>query len=147
MNPLGGLLFALAAAAPTPAPQHWIAVSNGAISITGDVVITPTLVTYANGKSLRIRYERTANIAPKNGVPHGSARVFELYGIVDRQNPILQNGNVVCTPPATYLGIARSAETNPPGSTVFVNYYNGAEPPSGWSPADMCASFTYERKR
>jgi hypothetical protein len=139
-----GVLFALITAAALPAPQHWEAVSNTAMSITGDVAFTPSRLTFANGKSLDLRYAGTRPISHASSTPHGTAQSFKLYQVVTRTNPTLLRGNVLCDETPTYVGVAVSPEHN--AMTEFLNVYNGETAPTSWDSDELCASYTYALK-
>lgn len=141
------LLLALATATASPAPsQYWVAVSNTAMSITGDVVFTPSRIVFANRKSLDIRSVSTSSISHGSSTPHGTAKGFQLYEVLTKGNPKLLHGNVLCDEGATYISVAISPEHNGP-TTVFVNVSNGETAPRSWDSNELCASFTYELKR
>lgn len=143
---LVGLLVALATTAMSPvATQHWEAVSNTAMSITGSVAFTPTHIVFANGKSLDIHALTTRPIAQGSSTPHGTARSFQLYEVLTKSNAKLLHGNVLCDEAATYIGVAVSPETSGQ-TTVFMNVFNGETAPKGWE-EELCASFTYALKR
>ena len=92
------LFIALAAtlASTTPAtPQKWVAVSNTAMSITGDVISTPSRLTFANGKSLAVQFVGIHTIAKPSDATHG-AGYFDVYRVANRSNPILLNHNTIC---------------------------------------------------
>jgi hypothetical protein len=143
---LVGLLLALATTAMSPvATQHWEAVSNTAMSITGSVSFTPSRIVFANGKSLDIRSLTTRSIAQGNSTPHGTARTFQLYEVLTKTNGKLLHGNALCDETPTYIGVAVSP--GPSGeTTVFMNVFNGETAPKSWE-EELCASFTYALKR
>jgi len=77
------------------APQTWLAFSTSAMSITGDIVMTSSQITFQNGESLHIKaVEKDAGLG------------LVLYQVVSKTNPILLNGNTFCgNTPVDYLTV------------------------------------------
>jgi hypothetical protein len=141
---LVGLLLVLATATPTPGPpQHWEAVSKTAMSITGDVVFTPSRITFANGKAVDIRYVATRSIPASSSTPHGAAARFTLYEVLTKTDPKLLHGNALCGTKPAYVGIAASPASGSIGTSMFVNFFTGAPAPKDWDSQNLCGSFTY----
>ena len=159
MTALTGLLLALATASPQPhldcsppsghvRPIAWSAVSNTAMSITGDTTFAPPRMTFANGKSVKVFFDGCGWIPTKTSVPHGSASIYTLWRVGSTQAPQLLNGNKLCSESPTYMAISSSPP--PPTSSpnpIFVNFYNSKTPPTAWDDAALCASLTYELKQ
>ncbi len=128
----GHLLLAATIAAASA--QHWIADSNTAMAITGDVTFTPTRIAFQNGRALPIRRE--------------SRGTYETYRVLSRSNPVLQNGNTVCGPSApSYLTVRYGHDRSSTETAVYVVFYTGAKPPHRFEdPSNLCATFTYSMK-
>lgn len=72
---------------PPPAitAQTWLAFSKNAMSITGDIVLTSSQITFQNGEALAIRQiERNDDLG------------LTLYQVTSRSNPTLLYGNTIC---------------------------------------------------
>ena len=144
------LVLAAATVAGTPtAAERWLAVSNTATSITGDVRFSSSWVRFGNGKAIAIRYLGTRSVGKgSSSTPAGNAERYRVYRVLTRTNPVLRNGNRLCDKVPTYMAVAHSPDSPPPGVTVLVNYYTGTVPPDRWDDsAGLCASYTYSLKR
>jgi hypothetical protein len=77
------------------AAQTWLALSTTAMSITGDIVLTSSQITFQNGETLAIRpIEKDDDLG------------LVLYQVTSKTNPILLNGNTFCgTTPVDYLTV------------------------------------------
>jgi hypothetical protein len=143
------VLAAATAAGTSTAAERWLAVSNTATSITGDVRFGSSQVLFDNGKSISIRYLGTRSLGKgTSGAPAGNAERYRVYRVSTRTNPVLLNGNRLCDKAPTYMAVAHSPDSPPPGVTVLVDYYTGTAPPDRWdASAGLCASYTYSLKR
>ena len=127
-------LLAAGAFATVVTVQHWIADSKTAMSITGDVVFTPSRLAFQDGKWIAIRRES-----------HGA---YETYRILSHTNPVLLNGNTLCGPSApSYFTIRYDRTASSTETTIATAFYTGTKPPRHWDdPANLCATFTYSMK-
>jgi hypothetical protein len=133
------LLFAITAG-EADKRERWSAVSNTAMSITGDVTFTPTHLRFANGKALAVQFVGIHTIPTASDATNGASH-FDVYRVVGRGNLILLNHNAICGQPPTYLTVLHSSSS----AAVFVNLYDGsAAPGRSWNdPRNLCASYTY----
>jgi hypothetical protein len=114
--------------------ERLAAMSNTAMSITGDVVLSPTQITFQNGISLRIRRIGSGVVDDMMGqsVP------ADIFAVARPGNPTLLNGNKLCGPAAPkYLAISRPA---PGRDTRSIMVYDSGSPLAG---ASACAAFNY----
>jgi hypothetical protein len=133
------LLFAITAG-EADKRERWSAVSNTAMSITGDVTFTPTHLTFSNGKALAVQFVGIHAIPKASDATDGASH-FDVYRVVSRGNLILLNHNTICGQPPTFVTILHSSSS----ADVFVNFYEGSAAPSrNWNdPRNLCASYTY----
>jgi hypothetical protein len=77
------------------AAQTWIAFSKNAMSITGDIVLTSSQITFQNGDTLTIRpIEKDDDLG------------LVLYQVTSKSNPTLLYGNTICgNTPVDYLTV------------------------------------------
>ncbi|HEX5325695.1 MAG TPA: lysozyme inhibitor LprI family protein, partial [Acetobacteraceae bacterium] len=121
-----------------PAPEHWAAVSNTALSITGDVTFSSDQITFQNGRSL--------SLSPVGGIlmADGTNRRIEasLFRVTRPQDPVLLAGNTLCGSPITFIAVWHPA---PVGSDIdprALAVFSGQTPPTDGHPG--CASFYYD---
>ena len=131
-SPIAAVALCVVLASPAVADTY-AAVSNTAMSITGDIELDETGITFENGEQLTFD-EQVADRLTVDGQPV-EAHVFRL---AEARDPVLLNGNRLCGAPVTY---AASWETSDGDGTVLA-VFSTPEPPQ--SDADMCASYTYE---
>ncbi len=131
-SPVAAIALCVVLASPAFADTY-AAVSNTAMSITGDIELDETGITFENGEQLTFD-EQVADRLTVDGQPV-EAHVFRL---AQARDPVLLNGNRLCGAPVTY---AASWETSDGDGTVLA-VFSTPEPPK--SDADMCASYTYE---
>lgn len=75
------------------ASTSWKAFSTTAMAITGDIVMSPDSITFANGDSLKLQI-----------VDSAASTGQTLYKVLGRRNPTLLNGNHLCgTQAVNYL--------------------------------------------
>ena len=122
-------------------PTTWQAMSRTAEAITGDVTLSDTKLTFANGDSIGLAL-----------LEHDAQAGQTLYRVTPPTNPELLNGNRLCgNKPVDYLVV--QAKGNPPGQSdmqLMAYYY-----PERLKLADlplkdkddikrmMCALYTY----
>lgn len=129
------VLLALAAqsAAAQEESDHYAAISNTAMSITGDIWMDDTGITFENDEYL----EFSDLVADKFRVD-GKQVPGSVYKIAEPADPVLLNGNRLCgSGKVTYLANWASSK----GMSVVAVFTGKAAPKSS---AEMCASYTYE---
>jgi hypothetical protein len=125
---------------------HWIAVSNTAMSITGDVTFTPTRMTFQNGQTIELQYLAMRPTSARQRTSFGDAAHYRLYRVTSQTNPTLRNGNKLCDSGPTFLTIAYEPEASQE-TTVLAAFYTGAAAPPQWEESStLCATFTYALK-
>ncbi|MCB1490159.1 MAG: hypothetical protein KDJ88_22200 [Bauldia sp.] len=108
----------------------WTAVSNTAMSITGDITVSGGAIKFQNSASIGLK--------PISGSPR-------LFAIDPAANPELLNGNYLCGPDQgpNYVALAQV------GTTLTLLAFDGPDQPTlAENPLeqdDICAMFTYAR--
>ncbi|MBX3579047.1 MAG: hypothetical protein KF723_17755 [Rhizobiaceae bacterium] len=126
-------LLALSLGCGVALADRYLAVSNTAMSITGDVEFDDYGITFANGEGLVF-----STLLGDQFIVDGQRVPASVYEIADPADPELENGNRLCgNGEVTYLAAWMSGE----GMTTIA-VFTGDDPPS--SDADMCASYLYE---
>lgn len=114
--------------------DFYVAVSNTAMSVTGDIQFDDFSITFENGKTLNF-----GELLGDTFVVGGEEVPASLYSVSNPSDPKLKNGNRLCGSGAvTYLGSWNGAD-----GTSVVAVFTGADAPS--SDEEMCASYTYEQ--
>jgi hypothetical protein len=131
------ILAAMMAGGPSAGPQHWQALSTTAMSITGDVTLTPTRMTFADGKYLSVVYA---------GSGRDAGKTVWFYRILTPHQPILIRGNTICGNSPTYVAVkyAHDNTVTATGTTVSVSFYNSKKRPVSLNTDGFCASYTYD---
>lgn len=124
------LTLSLVLASPALADSY-SAISNTAMSITGDIEFDDFGITFENGK--KITFDQ---LIGDTFVVGGETVNASVYSVADPGDPVLLNGNRLCGEPVTYVASWGDA------STTTVAVFSTQDVPS--SDADMCASYTYE---
>ncbi|MDX3977613.1 hypothetical protein [Shinella sp.] len=122
--------LSLGAAAPALADTY-AAISNTAMSITGDIEFDDFGITFENGKQIVFD-----ELVGDTFVVGGETVNGSVYSVSEPKDPVLLNGNRLCGAPVTYVASWGDADT----TTVAV--FSTQDVPQ--SDADMCASYTYE---
>ncbi len=118
------------------APEHWTAVSQTAMAITGDVRFTPARIVFQNGRAMRI-----AAMPRPRGFP---AAATQLYRVAPPSDPVLLHGNRLCgARRVTYLLVSR---TRSPAGDVELSVYDAAHVPANEGDG-LCATYFYQRIR
>lgn len=130
------LLGAVPAAGQSADSQmHYTAYSNTAMAVTGDLLVSPSSVTFQNGGALSLKLVSE----------DGSTRV---YAVLEQANPVLLNSNYLCdkAAPATYLLMH---ERKSSGKRLMeMSVYTADQPPKAQGatpvrPGGFCAAYSY----
>jgi hypothetical protein len=122
--------FALAASAAHA--DSLVAVSNTAMSITGDIEFDDFEIVFANGEKLVF-----SELVGDTFVVEGREVPASVYEIEEPADPALENGNRLCgSGDVTYLASWAGSED----STIIAVF---TTPDVPGSDAEMCASYTY----
>ncbi|MBB3965333.1 hypothetical protein [Rhizobium metallidurans] len=125
-------LCALSTAAPSRADDYK-AVSNTAMSITGDIAMDDFSITFETGDELSF-----SNLVADNFVVDGERVPASVYRVADPSDPELLNGNRLCgSGPVTYVANWSAGE----GLSVIAVFTGSRAPKSS---DGMCASYTFE---
>lgn len=121
--------------------RHWIAVSNTAMSITGDAQFSPSAIVFANHTGLKLTPAGSAN-----GMTWADSmrdQPAQLYKVAERKNPRLLNGNHLCgahTNPS-FLGVVEHVDD------VYLTVFSGKDTPTAKDyESRICAGFSYSLK-
>ena len=127
------VLAALLALAQPSLADDYIAVSNTAMSITGDISFDDSGIRFANGEELAF-----SDLVADHFEVDGQDVPASVYRIADPADPELENGNRLCgSGDVTYLASWAGGGTG----TVIAVFTGSAEPDSD---ARMCASYGYD---
>lgn len=135
---VGLLLASNAAAAPL---QRWLAVSNTASSITGDVQFSPATIVFANRTELKL-----TSVGSAEGLTWTDSmqnQAVQLYKVEGEQNPRLLNGNYLCGLKIrpTFLSVLEH------GNDIYLTAFSGKAIPTAKDyPSRICAGFAYALK-
>lgn len=116
--------------------EHWVAFSKTAMSITGDIVLSPSRLN-ADGYDFPLRAARDL---PNYGAFFGSvpARVLRVMRPMD---PKLMNGNRLgCGHPIQWIVVYRFDN-----GMLGMDVFEGADLPTMVSDPGMCGTYTYTR--
>jgi len=122
--------------------EHWTALSNTAISITGDMVFTPTSITFQNNAVLSLSYLGTG--PGVTWAPDAKDRPARIFKITKGGNPAMLGGNTLCGPiPPTYLTVLETVDATA-GTTIYLTAFTGSSIPTRADyESRLCAGFTY----
>lgn len=134
---LAALTLASLAASSLPAlAEQGIAISETAMSITGDITFDDASISFANGEELIF-----SALLDDSFVVGGTRVPASLYEVETPADPELENGNRLCgAGDVSYVASWAAPEVSGTGYVVAV--FTGDTPPT--SDAEMCASYTYE---
>lgn len=94
-------------------PTQWGAFSRTAYGITGDITLTDTKLTFANGASL--------NLEP---IEHNAQTGQTLFRVTTKLNPELLNGNFMCGgKPIDYIVVQVSGDVPGQSDMQLMAYY------------------------
>ena len=127
------VLVALLALAQPSLADDYVATSNTAMSITGDISFDDSGIRFANGEELAF-----SDLVADHFEVEGQGVPASVYRIADPADPELENGNRLCgSGDVTYLASWAGGGTG----TVIAVFTGSAEPDSD---ARMCASYSYD---
>ncbi|WP_152046321.1 hypothetical protein [Aureimonas psammosilenae] len=132
---LASVLVALPAAA-APAAEKWSATSTTAMSITGDITLSPTQLKAA-GKTWPLK---VAGDTRTFGTDRGPQRA-RILEVVKPSNPKLLNGNTLCAAPVRWIVVYQSDA----GSTLHLAAFTGSSRPTGEDGPGLCGTFLFSR--
>jgi hypothetical protein len=117
-------------AATSAAADDLVAISNTAMSITGDISLDDFEIVFENGK--RLEFE---DLVADTFIVGGEEVAASLYSVKNPSNPKLLNGNRLCgSGPVTYVAVWGTEDT-------IVAMFDTQDVPE--SDEAMCASYTY----
>jgi hypothetical protein len=121
-------------------PAAWHAMSKTAMSITGDIMLDDYRLTFADGKSLDLEPYELAREGDWSG--SGDVITGDVFKIAPAPGLKLQNGNLFCAAPASYVVLWTPGE-----SELTINVYSGDAAPTGTRDVDaLCATYSYEER-
>ncbi|MCR6499814.1 hypothetical protein MUO32_12260 [Shinella sp. CPCC 101442] len=126
------LVFSFGLASPALADSY-AAISNTAMSITGDIEFDDFGITFQNGK--KIVFDE---LIGDTFVVDGRQVPASVYSVAEPKDPVLLNGNRLCGAPVTYVASWGGATEN----DTIVAVFSTEDAPE--SSDEMCASYTYE---
>ena len=130
------LLAFLLAATPAHAAKYG-AVSNTAMSITGDIDFVPGTITFQNGAKIHLVEVTMGQDGNwKLGVAPLPGDILKLDPPAD---PKLLNGNRLCGTPVTYAVMYFLSPND-----LNLNLYTSGTVPSGADRDQLCATYSYE---
>ena len=131
------LAFGLLAAASPSGETRWMAVSQTAIAITGDISLGREQVVMAGARFPL----RRAGEAPRFHADDGDHPAI-VSAVTRSMNPGLLNKNRLCDAPVSWIVTWRSG-ADQLGMAVF----SGHDQPIGESGGGLCGTFSYVRGR
>jgi hypothetical protein len=125
-------LFVVLAAMPALADDYK-AVSNTAMSVTGDVSMDDFSITFETGDELAF-----SSLVADHFIVDGERVPASVYRVADPDDPELLNGNRLCgSGPVTYVASWTAGE----GLSAIAVFTGNRAPKSS---DQMCASYTFE---
>ena len=131
-SPIAAIALCVVLASPAFADTY-AAVSNTAMSITGDIELDETGITFENGEQVTFG----GKVADRLTVD-GEEVEASVFSLAKPADPVLLNGNRLCGDPVTF---AAAWETRVGSGTVLAVFSTPEAPKSNET---MCASYTYE---
>lgn len=127
------VLLALGLGSTTALADSYTALSNTAMSITGDIELDDFEIVFANGKRLEF-----SDLVADTFIVDDEQVPASLYRVKNPADPVLENGNRLCgSGKVTYI-----ANWDAGDGTTGISVFTGATAPE--SNDEMCASFFYE---
>jgi hypothetical protein len=130
------ILASMLAATPAYAEKYG-AISNTAMSITGDIDFVPGIITFQNGAKIHLVDVMMGQEG--NWQLGGAPLPGDIFKLDPPADPKLLNGNRLCGSPVTYAVMYFLSP-----SDLNLNLYTGATAPSGTDSDQLCATFSYE---
>ena len=130
------LFSALVLISPAHAEKYG-AVSNTAMSITGDIDFVPGTITFQNGAKIHIDDVTMGETG--NWQLGGAPLPGDIFKVEPPADPKLLNGNKLCGQPVTYAVMYFLSPTD-----LNLNLYTGAATPTGAESDQLCATYSYE---
>ena len=134
---VGALSLALleGRASAKPVEEEWIANSTTAISITGDVILSPTRLRMG-GANLRLRL--VADV-PRFVGAFGPVQA-RIFSVARPRNPVLLNGNTICAQPIRWIVVSHTKN-----GELELDAFEGREIPASLDSKGACGAFFYSR--
>jgi hypothetical protein len=127
------LIFSMLSAASPSWADAYKAVSNTAMSVTGDISMDDFSITFETGDELSF-----SNLVADHFIVDGERVPASVYRVADPSDPELLNGNRLCgSGPVTYV-VDWSAGDGLAAIAVFTGHH------APKSSDEMCASYTFE---
>ncbi len=135
------LFLVLATSAPATPPERWVALSNTAMSITGDATFTSSAIAFAAGGRLAIRYLKDVpGSVSFVGTAHPHAR-GRLYRVLSPADLTLRSHNQLCGRRPTFVTVLKARAQS--STDVFLTVYSGSAEPVGKPSDNFCAGYTF----
>lgn len=127
---LTAVIIVFGSAAAQAQDDTWKASSETAIAVTGDITIGTDRIIFANGESLKL-----VPVADSDGV----------FKADPPANPVLLNGNRLCSRDVTYVVLAHGA-----GNALHMKVFEGPDAPleaiaDALPQAGTCATYEFKR--
>jgi hypothetical protein len=133
-----GVTLSTPGVALAQAAQHWSANSMTAISITGDITLSPTRITFQNGTSLDLSFVGEVSGFDLSLGEFSYGRPVREYRITRPKNVRLLRGNHLCGPKVpTYLLVYEGSYLN-----LAVLSGNDTLTKAGFQ-SRLCGTFSY----
>jgi hypothetical protein len=133
------LIFVVSSPVWAQQPKPWTATSTTSLSITGNIRVTPTSMTFQNGKSIAIQDAGTVTL--KSPIT-GEVTQGQLYRVTSQTNPALLQGTTLCGRSGPKWIVI--VKTKPMGADVdprsVMIYETAQKPPAG----SNCAIYNYD---
>jgi len=130
------LLVPAATVAAPPRTERWSATSSTAMGITGDITLSPTVLTAA-GKRFPLAVAEDVKDFGSDTGPQ-AARILRVTSPI---NPVLKNGNKLCTGQVRWIAVYRSDS----GKSLNLSAFSGTNQPTSETGPDVCGTFLYSR--
>jgi hypothetical protein len=127
------------------APEHWVAASTTAMSVTGNVTFEPKKITFQNGQSLPLSF-----IGPAPRFKDMDETVSAvIYRVTTPSDPALKSGNRLCGGgkrmiPVTYIAVWKPKPVfgDQPGRSMAA--FSGEDAPRSSAGNGSCGVYNYE---
>jgi hypothetical protein len=130
------------AAQTVPESESWTPISRNAQAITGRVTFTPTQITFQNGKSLPLVPGGQMLFRPE---PKKQKVMADLYRVTSPDDPVLENGNMLCKgTPVSYLIVWKSEKVGHEADPRTLAPFCGKKLSA--ASLDDCGRFVYDAR-